>query len=323
MKSKLITIVPVYNGGEFIGRTLESVAAQPKKPDRVIILDNCSTDNTADIVKGFTSHGFELRQNEKNIGPLGNWNRGLEFADQTEYLHMLSADDTIKPTFYARLIPQLESCRGLGMAYSLDERIDEHDKFLGVSGKATGATEIQTVTDFLKEKAEISNQTISATIFKTAGRKTHCQWSDRFKMLPDSVFWVEWGKQCERIVRIHEVLCQYRWHWSNGSGEFVDQLEQLVVDEWRLMQWAEQMRGARPDFLRQFKLRGIFAARSAIKAKRVRQNGNVDYSRKITVAARDISGPVAWNIARGLVEVRDVLLYKIGRRRRHPKNIYG
>jgi hypothetical protein len=293
------------------------------KPDRVIVVDNCSTDNTEAIVKSFARHGFEWRQNEKNIGPFGNFNRCLDFADQTEYLHMIAADDMIKPTFYARLVPQLESCRGLGMVYSLDERVDEHDQHLGLSGKVTGATEVQSVQNFLKEKAEISNQTIGATILKTNGQKAHCQWRDLFLMLPDSVFWVEWGKQCERIVRVHEDLCQYRWHWTNGSGEFVEQLESLVVDEWRFMQWAEQTRGAAPEFLRQFKLRGLFAARSAIKSKRVRQNGQMDYSQKIAAAARDISGPVAWHIARGMVEVRDVLLYKLGKRRRHPRNIYG
>jgi glycosyltransferase involved in cell wall biosynthesis len=323
MKSKIISIIPVYNGAEFIGRTLKSVAAQTLKPDRVIILDNCSTDNTVEIVKGFASQGFELRRNEKNIGPWANWNLGLDYADQTEYLHMIAADDLIKPTFFERLIPDMESCRGLGMVYSLDERIDEHDQPLGLSGKVTGATEVQTMQDFLKEKAEISNQTIGATILKTAGQKTHCLWHNLFPMLPDSVFWVEWGKRCEKIVRVHEALCQYRWHYANGSGEFVDQVDRLVVDEWRLMQWAEEMRGAKPDFLRQFKLKGIFAARSAIKAKRVRQNGNLDYSRKITDTARGISGPVAWTIARGLVEVRDVMLYKLGNRKRHPRNIYG
>mgnify|MGYP002836400680 FL=1 len=47
--SRLVTVIPVYNGERFLQATLESVAAQTRRPDRVIIQDNCSTDGTAAI----------------------------------------------------------------------------------------------------------------------------------------------------------------------------------------------------------------------------------------------------------------------------------
>jgi hypothetical protein len=63
--------------------------------------------------------------------------------------------------------------------------------------------------------------------------------------------------------------------------------------------------------------------RSGIKAKRVRQNGNSKYSHEITLAARQITGWPLWLAAKFLVELRDLAIYKIGGRTRHPKNIYG
>lgn len=324
MKSKLITVIPVRNGAKFIVQTLESVAAQTMRPDRLIVLDNCSTDNTAELVKGFKPIRCEWRQNEKNFGPVANFNHALAFADQTEYLHHLNADDMIKPEFYARLTRELDSCDGLGMAYCLDERIDENNERLSLSGRVTGTVEVQTVADFLKEKAELANQSIPATLLKTAGQKPHCQYrDDDFVMLVDMLFWAEWGCRCQRIVRIHEALAQYRWHGANGSWDYAPEVNALVLDEWRLMQHLEQLRGASPSFLRQFKLRGLFAARSGIKAKRLRQSQNFDYARKVVQAARATSGPLAWYMAQVLVEARDVLLYTLGNRRRHPKNIYG
>src|ERR1051326_2358129 len=62
LKSSIITVIPVYNGEKFIRATLESVAAQTVKPDRLIVLDNCSTDGTAKIVQEFN------RSEERRVG---------------------------------------------------------------------------------------------------------------------------------------------------------------------------------------------------------------------------------------------------------------
>src|SRR5262245_31941438 len=133
MSSKLITVIPVYNGAEFVLQTLESLAAQTLKPDRVIVQDNRSTDKTEELVKSFKPIRCEWRQNEKNLGWIGNFNRALDYSEEADYLHMICADDLVKPEFYARLISELESCQGIGLAFCLDERIDEHNKRLSVS----------------------------------------------------------------------------------------------------------------------------------------------------------------------------------------------
>ena len=323
MRAKLITVIPVYNGAEFIVQTLESVSAQTVRPDRVIVQDNCSTDQTEELVKSFKGFPCEWRRNEKNLGIFGNCNRALELADQTEYLHFLCADDMILPKFYARLMQELESCAGYGLAYCLDERIDENNQRLSISGKINGQVESQRVEDFMREKAEISNQAFSGSLIKTAGRKAPCQFRLDLPILADVYFWAEWARTCERIVRVHEPLVQYRWHGSNETSTFAPQLQALILDEWRVMQLLEQMRGARPSVVRQFKLKGLFAVRSGIKAKRFRQLNNLDYSRKIVLAARPLSGSLAWYLAQVLVETRDLLVYTLGGRKRHPKNVYG
>src|SRR5689334_12778602 len=83
MKSKLITVIPVWNGAEFIAQTLQAVVEQTVKPDRVIVQDNCSTDNTEEVVRNFKGLKCEWRQNGKNLLSFGNFNRGLEFAEET------------------------------------------------------------------------------------------------------------------------------------------------------------------------------------------------------------------------------------------------
>src|SRR6266436_2758128 len=164
VQSKIITIIPVYNGEKFIRQTLESVAKQTLRPDRVIVLDNCSTDGTERIVKEFQPIKCEWIRNPTNIGLFGNCNRALEFAPETKYLLLLCADDLIEPKFFEISTAALESCDGFGLAYSLDERIDENDRRLSVSGKVSG--EIQEIPPdvFLSRKAEIANQAFSGSL---------------------------------------------------------------------------------------------------------------------------------------------------------------
>jgi glycosyltransferase involved in cell wall biosynthesis len=323
MKSKLITVIPVFNGAEVITQTLQSVAAQTLAPDRVIVIDNCSTDNTEQVVKEFKPIRCEWRQNEKNLGWANNFNRGLEFADQTEFLHLLCADDLIRPQYYARLLPALESCEGRGLAYCVDERIDDNSQRLSLSGKVTGQIEVRDKADFLREKAEIGNQAISASLLKTANQKAPCQFQAEYPVLADAIFWANWGYHSNKIVCAREPLAAFRWHVGNNTHNFVPNFQWLILDEWKVMQMLEQLRGASPTFLRQFKLKGLYAVRSGIKAKRFRQMKNFDYSERIVKAARGTSGPLAWYIAQVLVEARDFALYTVGRRPRHPKNVYS
>jgi hypothetical protein len=65
------------------------------------------------------------------------------------------------------------------------------------------------------------------------------------------------------------------------------------------------------------------AVRSGIKAKRYRQQGNTAYANRIVQAAKEITGTPIWAAGKVLVELRDLVVYTILRRRRHPKNVFS
>ena len=323
MKSKLLTVIPVYNGEPFIAQTLESLARQRLRPDRVVVLDNCSTDRTPEIVKNFTGIACELIRNESNIGLFGNLNRSLDYSTETEYLQILHADDTIEPEFYEVMTLALKDCAGRGMAWSLDERIDENNRHLSFSGKADGKIEVLDQDEFLRRKAELGNQSFCAVLLKTGGLPPPCRFREDIPILGDTIFWAAHGLHCEKIVHVHRALAKYRWHGSNQTVFLAPGLQPLILDEWRTMEINELLRGKGWSPLRKVKLKGLFAVRSGIKAKRVRQNGNAQYAREIAQAARGISGWPLWLAGRLLVELRDFYLFSMLRRPRHPKNIYG
>ena len=70
------------------------------------------------------------------------------------------------------------------------------------------------------------------------------------------------------------------------------------------METNELLRGQGWSLMRKLKLKGLFAVRSGIKSKRVRQNGNEKYSREIAEAARGITG---WPLCRTCTLMRGVL----------------
>ncbi|MCS7336763.1 MAG: glycosyltransferase [Verrucomicrobiae bacterium] len=323
MKSRVICAIPVYNGEQFIQQTLESVAAQTQRPDRVVVLDNCSTDRTPEIVKNFRGLALEYVRNPTNLGLFGNFNRALELAPETDYLHILHADDLIEPRFYEVLTGLLEDCPGRGMAWCLDERIDENNRRLSVSGRPNGRVRVLAMDKFLRLKAEIGNQAFCATLLKTAYEPAPCKFRLDMPILGDMVFWAEWGTHCKKIVTVNLPLAKYRWHGRNETVSLAPNIQSLIVDEWRTMQICESLRGHRAGPVRWFKLKGLLAVRSGIKAKRFQQLGNPAYAREIVRVARGITGPVPWVLGQVLVQLRELLVYKLGGRPRHPKNVFS
>jgi glycosyltransferase involved in cell wall biosynthesis len=323
VKVNLITTIPVFNGEAFIAQTLESVARQTLRPDRVVVLDNCSTDRTEEIVRNFRRLSCEFIRNEKNLGLFGNLNRCLTYAAHTKFLHLLHADDLIEPDFYREMTKQLAAGEGLGLGWCLDERVDENNEHLSLSGKPDGKVESLTRDQFLQRKAEIRNQAFCATLLKTNGLPAPCEFPLDVPILGDMIFWAAFGSHCEQIIQVHQVLAKYRWHGSNQTVFLGPNIQSLILDEWRTMETNEALRGQGWRWHRKLKLTALLAVRSGIKARRVRQNGNAPYSREIKQAARDITGWPLWLAAAVLVYARDFYLFTILGRKRHPKNIYG
>ncbi len=285
------------------------IIARPTAPSR-----SCAT---------FQPIRCEWLRNQKNLGIFGNCNRALEFAPEAKYLHLLCADDLIEPAFYERLTRELDACDGLGLAYCLDERIDERDQHLSVSGKVTGTADAVPIDTFLSRKAEIANQAFSGSLMKTNYQPAPCQFRLDMPILGDVAWWAAWGKHCRQIVQVNLPLCKYRWHGDNTTNLVMPGMQALILDEWRVMQLNEQLRNGHSNPIRRFKLKGLFAVRTGIKAKRIRQQDNLEYSRRIILEGKKISGPLAWYLGQAVVESRDLLLYGVLRRPRHPKNVYS
>jgi len=84
-----------YNGARFLQEQLESIAAQARLPDELIICDDRSTDETVEIINGFARHaGFRVRAviNENTLGVTKNFEKAIELC-QSEIIALADQDD--------------------------------------------------------------------------------------------------------------------------------------------------------------------------------------------------------------------------------------
>ncbi len=87
-------IVPVYNAGRFIQETIESVQAQSCERWELILVDDCSKDDSADKIEKLAENDSRIRlvRQERNLGAARCRNKGLSLA-KGRYICFLDADD--------------------------------------------------------------------------------------------------------------------------------------------------------------------------------------------------------------------------------------
>lgn len=84
-------ILPTYNRGKVVGDTIKSVLEQTYVHIEIIIVDDASSDNTADVVSGYKDKRIKYYRNEKNLGPAGARNVGIKHA-QFELVAFIDSD---------------------------------------------------------------------------------------------------------------------------------------------------------------------------------------------------------------------------------------
>lgn len=89
-------IVTSYNYEKFILKTIESIKAQTYKNIEIIVVDDCSSDNSREILEHIDN--IKLIKNEKNIGQLGSMLKGLEEA-QGQFVSFIDSDDILMPDY--------------------------------------------------------------------------------------------------------------------------------------------------------------------------------------------------------------------------------
>lgn len=96
MSKTLTVLMAVYNGERFLRTAVDSILSQTHSDFRFLVVDDCSTDSTPEILRRVGDPRLEVVRLEKNIGQTAALNRGLRRA-ATPYVARMDADDYSAP----------------------------------------------------------------------------------------------------------------------------------------------------------------------------------------------------------------------------------
>lgn len=112
----LTIAIPSYNKEKYIERCINSVLAEKANIDRIIVVDNCSSDNTFQIAQTYSPR-IECFRNETNLGMSGNFNRCIELCN-TDWLMIVHADDEILPGSIEKYSRMIEKYPDIGLIHA-------------------------------------------------------------------------------------------------------------------------------------------------------------------------------------------------------------
>lgn len=107
-KSEVSVILPLYNRENSIRASISSVLAQTFQDWELIIVDDCSTDNSFNVASSFKDPRIRVVKSEKNEGAASARNLGIRKAKGI-YISFLDSDDAYEPRFLEESVKKLES----------------------------------------------------------------------------------------------------------------------------------------------------------------------------------------------------------------------
>ncbi len=211
---KLVTIVtPCYNSKETISQTIESVLQQTFSNWEMLIVDDCSTDSSPEIIKKYADKDYRIkyfRTQNKSGSPSLPRNIGIENA-KGEYIAFLDSDDLWLPYKLEHQLKFLEK-NGYDLVYSYYEKIDWEGR---QNNRVIRTREKTRYDDILKSN---SIPCLTSMIRKDVIGKT------RFKHIPqeDFCFWLDILKKGVTAYNMKEVTALYREAHNSISANKLD-----------------------------------------------------------------------------------------------------
>ena len=132
---KVSVIIPNYNYENFIIERIDSILLQTYPIHEIIILDDCSTDNSVSVIKEKIKEIKDIKvkliENEKNSGLVfSQWQKGLKNATG-DYFWIAEADDSCNNRFLEKVMEPFQENKKVVLSYAESKKIDEENNIIG------------------------------------------------------------------------------------------------------------------------------------------------------------------------------------------------
>lgn len=239
-------IIPNYNHAAYLKQRIDSVVDQTFDDFEVIILDDCSTDNSAEIIEQYRGHQKVKRiiYNEVNSGsPFKQWKKGIELTE-SDYIWIAESDDIAALDFLQNLTPLLNGNNQCAFAFC--DSTTDFDSFISQKPQPKTENKLYTGKDFIHQH-NIEAQFVNASCVVFRKDKINQQVLSDFVDFRSSGDWLFWTSLALKgnVTRHQQTLNFYRRHATSVS-DIAYKTGKYLPESFRLMQYFKTNLGVYP-----------------------------------------------------------------------------
>ena len=210
-QSLVSVIIPAYNADAFVGDAINSVLSQSHQNLEVILVDDGSTDRTAEIAQSFDDRRVSVVR-QSNAGPSRARNQGLALAEGA-FVAFLDADDHWFPDKLERQLSSLHRDRGVCAVGCLMHYQSASGRVLGIAGQSVDVADQERIA-----RAQLLPFPLSASLFRRSTLDLVGGFDEVLRDAAEDLdLMARVGRQ-GRIVSVEEVLGIYRIHPGSLSA---------------------------------------------------------------------------------------------------------
>ncbi|MBY9007020.1 MAG: glycosyltransferase [Candidatus Lokiarchaeota archaeon] len=213
-----ITIfTPNYNKSKFISETIESIINQTYTNFEYIIIDDCSTDDSWNIIQNYAKIDSRIKcyRNEKNLKIVETRNKGFQYSSpNAKYFSIIDSDDVAYSKRLERQIDFLENNQEYGMIGSNAIIINEDSKIIGNRNYPLENDKIKKliprVNPFTQSSVTLRKKTIKEIGF----------YDKRWFVCQDYDYWLRVGRKW-KLKNLNKPLIKYRLNTNQVKNRFL------------------------------------------------------------------------------------------------------
>lgn len=228
-------ILPNYNHSVYLEERIASILNQTYQDFELILLDDCSTDNSKDVLLRYKDHPkvSSLVFNERNTGnTFIQWDRGIRLA-KGKYIWIAESDDCADNRFLEETVTALAKNPNATMCLTGSVLIDEHSEVLKRKSrdrwKETGDVKVFNGTEYVKHNLMYRNYVYNASmvVFRRDIYDGLDKSFQNLRCAGDWLFWVEVALKGD-VIEIRKKMNCFRQHLnkvtskSKLTGEGID-----------------------------------------------------------------------------------------------------
>ena len=205
-----------YNNSEFIRDAIDSILSQTYENIELIVSDDCSTDDTREIIDSYTDRRIKRYHQEQNQGILRQENMLMNLADGY-FIGKCDGDDIYEPTKIEKQVTAFENNPNLAVCWVGVNIIDENNNVIAKAKTNEPLTD-QDIRNHIREKRGIPCPNVACMLFKREYVEKH----GVYKQIYDQIgSWdidlvlrlIETGE----VVMVNEPLFSWRRHSTSFS----------------------------------------------------------------------------------------------------------